>query len=137
MTNPIVAHARTMIGTPWRHRGRSAWAVDCVGLLVASLRAAGVPVADRSNYGREPWKDGLREEMRAQFGEPVTDWQPGDVALMRWRPTQEPSHVGIIGDHPTGGLSLIHAYSMTAVTEHAIDNKWRARIVEVYRPWRR
>ena len=122
-----------MIGVPWRHRGRKPWAVDCIGLVVLSLRAAGIDVQDKTNYGREPWREGLREGLRARFGDPVTDWQPGDIALMRWDARPDPCHVAILGDHVNGGLSLIHAYSMTNVTEHGIDARWRNRIIEVYR----
>ena len=30
----FLAEARKLLGTPWRHRGRSARGVDCVGLLL-------------------------------------------------------------------------------------------------------
>lgn len=90
---------------------------------------------DRRDYGREPWKDGLQREMREHFGDPVSDWQPGDVALLRFDNQPGPGHVGIIGDYLHGGLSLIHSYSLVAVCEHQLDANWRARIIEVYRPW--
>lgn len=135
MKELAIAHARSLIGTKWRHLGRSERGVDCLGLLVLSLRAAGIEVQDRAKYSREPWKDGLREALREHFGEPVSDWQPGDIALMRWHKEQEPAHVGILANYQFGGLSLIHAYSLIAVTEHRLDEDWSRAIVEVYRPW--
>lgn len=130
-----VAEARKHLGVKWRHRGRKPWAVDCIGLVVLAVAAGGIQMRDRLDYGREPWKDGLQRELAEHFGEPVTDMQPGDVVLMKWEQNPEPAHVGIIGNHPDGGLSLIHSYSMTAVCEHGIDPIWLSRIVEVYRPW--
>ncbi len=134
-----VAEARSYKGVPWRHRGRSRRGIDCIGLVVLALAAGGFMMRDRTNYGREPWRDGLQREMREHFGEPVSDWQPGDVALMRWDNTPEPSHVALIGAHPLGGLSLIHSYSHATggVCENGIDAVWQKRIVEVYRPWQR
>lgn len=131
-----IDHARSLLGVQWRHRGRKPWAVDCIGLVVLSVTAAGMGVADRRDYGREPWRDGLRDALRAHFGPPVSDgWRPGDVALMQLPYQPEPGHVGIIADYALGGLSLIHAYSLVAVTEHRLDEEWRAKISEVYRPW--
>ena len=89
-------------------------------------------------YGREPWKDGLRKALSDHFGEPIVDFEdykPGDVALLKWSNNEQPSHVGIIANYKYGGLSLIHSYSLIAVTEHRIDSKWKNMIAEVYRPW--
>ena len=41
----VVAHARSMIGVPWRHQGRKPWAVDCLGLVELSLLHARWPGA--------------------------------------------------------------------------------------------
>lgn len=89
---------------------------------------------DRQDYGREPWRDGLRQSLQANFGDPIKVWQPGDVALLRRVDLSEPSHVGILGDYPQGGLSLIHCHSRIAVTEHRIDEFWERLILDVYRP---
>lgn len=131
----IVDTARGFIGSRWRHRGRKPWAVDCIGVLVAAVEAGGIKMHDRTDYGREPWNDGLRQEMQRHFGRPVDDMQPGDVVLVTWPNTPEPSHVGIVADYCHGGLSLIHAHSTWGVAEHRIDDYWRGVITEVYRPW--
>ncbi len=130
-----VAEARSWLGTKWRHRGRNRFGIDCIGLIVHAVAAGGIQMRDRRDYGREPWKDGLQREIEEHFGAPVSDTQPGDVVLMRWHNQDGPAHVGIIGDYCHGGLSLIHAYSMTSVCEHRMDDEWLARIVGVYRPW--
>lgn len=131
----VVAHARSMIGTRWRHRGRKPWAVDCIGLVELSLSAAGwKPRAEMPlHYGREPWDDRLRKGLRAHFGEPVSDWQAGDVPLFRWR-EGEPSHVGIFADYLYGGLSIIHASNLHGVVESNFSGRLRECVIEVYRP---
>ncbi len=129
-----VAHARSMLGTPWRHRGRKPWAVDCLGLVELSLRAAGwnAPV-NAPRYGREPWDDMLRRGLTRHLGEPVTDMQPGDVVLVRWR-RGEPSHVGLLADYVWGGLSIIHASNIDGVIETALSGHVLACVEAVYRP---
>lgn len=132
----VVAHARSMVGTPWRHQGRKPWAVDCAGLVVLSFAAAGWRSAEAApaRYGRDPWDDMLRETLRGQFGEPTDDaWRAGDVALFRWG-QGEPSHVGIIADHPLGGLSIIHSSNLMGVVETSLAGRMLDSVVEVYRP---
>lgn len=125
--------ARALVGTPWRHRGRNERGIDCIGLIVAALRAGDFPIKDRIDYGREPWADGLRRELSGQFGEPLQEsaWQPGDIVLFDL-PGKEPCHVGILADYRFGGLSLIHAHSRHNVAEHGLDGLWRRLLVEVY-----
>lgn len=136
-----VAYARSLKNAPWRHRGRKPWGVDCVGLMILSLHAAGHPIVDEKQYGREPWDDLLRRRMREELGEPI--WvrgnrfeiiQPGDMALIRWD-KREPSHVAVIGDYQHGGLSLIHSENIRGVVEHSLSGNFLNVLEEVYRPW--
>lgn len=129
----FVAAARTLKGAKWRHRGRKPWAVDCVGLVVLAGKACGLAIADEEGYGREPWEDWLRASCRARWGAPVPDRMPGDVVLIRWA-DGEPSHVGVIGDRPGGGLSLIHAHNLTGVVEVSLAGRYLDCVVECYRP---
>lgn len=140
MTGPdrVVAEARKMLGVKWRHQGRKPWAVDCAGLVVLSFAAAGWAGAEASpaRYGRDPWDDMLRKTLVGHFGSalpPGQPWQQGDVPLFRWG-KGEPSHVGIIADHPRGGLSIIHASNLRNVVETALTGRMLASVEEVYRP---
>lgn len=55
------------------------------------------------------------------------------MVLMKFGRTE--NHVGILGDYPHGGLSLIHSYAVNKkVIEHRLDDEWRGRITEVFRP---
>lgn len=118
----------------WKHQGRKPWAVDCIGLLVLSAHEAGYQGALKrpAKYARTPWDDELRTHLRAEFGEPVTDWQPGDVALVRWG-KGEPSHVAILADYLYGGLSVIHA-KKPKVIETILASDVLDCVIEVYRP---
>lgn len=132
----FVAHARSLLGARWRHRGRKPWALDCVGLLYLSGRAAGWPLVDERYYGREPWDNRLRDALAAQCGPALAGgmaWQPGDVALIRWRPG-EPTHVAIIANALHGGLSIIHCENINGCVEQVLDASFAGTVMEVYRP---
>jgi hypothetical protein len=133
MTPAHVEHARALIGTRWRHRGRGNGKVDCVGLLVLAFGKAGRPLRDRKHYGREPVRDDLRAALVEEFGPPVDrEPQVGDVALLKG--ARYPHHVAIFGDYP-GGLSLIHALNaptVMAVCEQRFAGEWPARLLAVF-----
>lgn len=126
----ILSAARTMLETPFRHQGRlPGVALDCAGFVAETARLLGLPVADQTDYARNP-TGGLLES--ALDGQPclvrVTDGpQPGDVLLMRF--DGDPQHLGIYT-----GENLIHAWQVVGkVCEHRLDDAWRRRIVRVYR----
>lgn len=131
--SPLVDAARSYLGVPFRHRGRTSAGLDCAGLLVVAYRDLGIELPDIRIYGREPHKNGLVRAVEDGFGQPLGRApEPGDVLLMRFE--REPHHLGIVGDYIHGGLSLIHAYGAAGrVVEHRLDAAWRARIVAVYR----
>lgn len=135
----FVATARSMVGVPFKHRGRNERGLDCVGLVAHALASVGRTVMDRKGYGRDPVKDGLRDVLIAHNGDPLppSEMQVGDTVLMRWHrdgDTDLFNHVAIVGDYYLGGFSLIHALqSNRAVIEHRLADPWPRRIVEVYR----
>lgn len=132
----FVKAARGLIGARWRHRGRKPWALDCLGLIVLAAERAGLAVDVPRVYGREPWDDSLRRGLQDRFGAPlaVDQAMPGDIALIRWR-GHEPTHLAVVGDHPGGWLTLIHANNVLGVVEHSLAPPFDSVIVEIYRPW--
>lgn len=133
----MIAHARSLIGrVRFRHMGRNpAIGLDCAGLLFWIVGKIGRPTADLPAYGREPHKDGLRQNLIRNLGAPLpaAQMRVGDMPLMRF--DGDPRHVGILADYPGGGLSLIHVHAHNkVVAEHRLDDYWRGNIVEVYRP---
>lgn len=130
----FIDFGRSLVGARWRHRGRKASAVDCIGLVTLSMEAAGMKIDGPRRYGREPWDGQLQRGLERHFGKPVSQPRPGDIALIRWG-REEPSHLAIIGDHPNGGLSLIHAHSLHGVIEQSIAGRVGECVVAYYRPW--
>jgi cell wall-associated NlpC family hydrolase len=128
----IVAAARACIGTPFAHQGRVVGVgLDCAGVAVHAVRAAGFDVLDVAGYGRTPNKGHLAAAMDAQPMleriHRISDRAAGDILLMRF--LGEPQHVGICT-----GDGIVHAYEAVAgCCEHRICGKWEARIVGVYR----
>lgn len=136
--------ARSMLGVPWRHRGRSRVGVDCAGLVWCMYRDCGVVLPDRRDYGRNPFKDGLEAAVVDAMGNPV--WRgpkgscmreflrPADAVLMS--PSARPRHVGVIGDDILHGLSLIHSEGPPGpgkVVELGLSNTDLDKIVAIYR----
>lgn len=143
-TTRFVEAARAYVGRArWRHMGRQAHALDCGGLIVRASRDVGLDrawrmtVQDEFRYGREPWDDGIRRLCRERWGSPLakTEAVVGDIAVSKLA-NGEPCHMGVIGDHPNGGLTMIHAHNLRGVIEQSLSGPVLAAVIEVYRPWR-
>lgn len=145
-----VAVARSWIGTPFRHQGRTRHGIDCVGLLVETFRACGRDVVDLEGYARDP-HNGLLEEVLQRNGcVPVArdDWRAGDIAVISFAQRKDSGrgflqpvnrHAALITNFSDyylgGGLGLLHTYSsLGRVTEHRMDHRWAQRIPLVVRP---
>lgn len=133
MTGPeIAALARTWLGTPFRHQGRGAAGLDCVGLvLVVAQRLGLFADLDPRDYGRIPDGQTLAAGCARHLA-PAPQPAAGDVLLLRF--AAAPQHLAIAGDYPHGGLSIIHAWAVARrVVEHRLDALWSARIVSAWR----
>lgn len=125
----IVAEARTWLDTPFKHQGRvKGRACDCVGVVVGTAQALGLMVEDEKGYSITPSGTLLMDVVGRQgVRVPVTEALPGDVYVMRFE--REPQHLAFATD-----VGVLHAYSAVGrCVEHAIDDKWRRRILAVYR----
>lgn len=131
----FVSAARSLVGVPFKHRGRTERGIDCLGVVAYALRAVGREPEDERLYGRDPTPDAprLRNSLVAHFGEPVAEMRPGCVVSMTWHGL--PNHVAVIGAYPHGGLSLIHAVAAERrVIETRLAAPWPRRVLEVWRP---
>jgi cell wall-associated NlpC family hydrolase len=126
--------ARSWIGVPFHHQGRSRAGIDCAGLPEAILREAGcLPdhYSQSANYGRRP-----SAELAAALNEwclPVDNLEPGVIITIRWPKTQDASHVAIYT-----GKDLIHAYRPSkkragGVVMHPFVTPWVERHVGTWK----
>lgn len=100
----IVTEARSWIGVPFRHQGRTRRGVDCAGLAVCVGVACGVlavPGREMLRYGLPPNPRHIGQMLDA-LGVQVQAAEPGDV-LWFGHP-RAPTHLGI-----WTGASIIHA----------------------------
>lgn len=138
----FVANARTMLGRPFRHQGRTLAGMDCIGFLgLCVARTLGIGLKPRSDYGRLPAQQKLERELTAHLGVPLAlgalprefALQPAQVVTCTWY--ENPSHVAIVVPHPDYGVGLIHSYlNAQKVVEHGVDAVWRSRIIGVWQP---
>jgi len=106
----VLAEARSLIGTRWRHLGRNAAGLDCIGLVWLAARRAGVALPEPEPYAREPQDQALRAALHLHLDPvPLDQAGPGDVLLFNMGIYA--GHVGVSSVHPDYGVaSLVHAH---------------------------
>lgn len=129
----IIIAARSALGIPFRHQGRSDAGLDCAGLLIYVADCLGVECIDVSGYSRRPFGGQLEEALETHVERGILrrispdKMQSGDFLMMRFG--RDPQHLAILA-----GDNIIHSYLQVGkVCEHRLDDEWRARIVRVYR----
>jgi len=125
----MIAAARRCIGTPFHHQGRRPGAgIDCIGLIVVALRAAGFNVNDRTDYARRPDGKSLLKALQDHGAAPVAEIEPGDILLFRY--DNQPQHVALA----TESDRMIHSFAVAGeVVETIIGDYWRRRLNGIYR----
>lgn len=109
----IVDSARSMIGTPWRHLCRQPGvALDCAGLVICVGRQIGAMQKnfDFREYSRVPDGHSLIsacDEYLINKTTNINQLQIGMIVVVKTE--KDPQHVGIVGRHHSGELSIIHA----------------------------
>lgn len=126
----IILAARSCMGSPFRHQGRSpVRGVDCVGLVIYVGHQLGLMNFDRTDYRKRPAPQ-LLKNMAGQAGFQeisLKEALPGDIYLLKFGRFLE--HAAIISDR-----GIIHAYEkLGRVVEHGLNEDWRRRIVGAYR----
>lgn len=106
----VVAAARSLLGTPYQHMGRSPGvALDCAGVLICVARACGLvgPDFDVPAYRRRPdgtlldWCDAHMRRI------PSSEMRAGDAVVIAT--DSLPQHLALLGDYRGRGHSIIHA----------------------------
>lgn len=127
----FVAAARRYVGAPWRHGGRTASGMDCAGLLLAATADCGLRRPETVTYAALP-DLALFEVLLPDYC--VREREVSLGSVVRLSIAGRAQHLGIVGQHPAGGWSLIHAYmTVGCVAEHGFNAQWARRIVSVWR----
>ncbi|MDD2324585.1 MAG: NlpC/P60 family protein [Alphaproteobacteria bacterium] len=130
-TETMIAAARGCLGTPFHHQGRVAGVgLDCIGLIVLAMRAAGLSVEDQTDYAPRPDGASLIAALIAHGWRPTETGgiHGGDVLVFRY--DHQPQHVALA----TSPTTLIHSFAPVGkVVETEIGAYWMRRLVGVYR----
>lgn len=134
-TAQIIAAARKYAGVPFHHQGRDRNGLDCIGLIVATLRDVGIHLNDRTNYVRFPTNEdnGLELALEENFLRAPTAFFPGTIASFRFEDRLYPTHVAWI----IGGDRMIHAHALARtdagfVVETGMGKLWKSRLWRCY-----
>lgn len=141
----IIAEARTWVGTKWAHGQMTKGAgADCLGFIAGIALALGYCDARRAArderfraYGRAADPAMLDEVCETYLDRIDAATGIGDVLRMtpaRGVYAQHFALVSAFDGRPTRIIHCTNAYPRQ-VTEHGIDDEWRARIKRVY-AWR-
>lgn len=129
----IAEHARTLVGVPFAHCGRTQTGLDCVGVVLASCRAAGVDLGDYRGYSRQQTMNdatAMLSPILTHFDcVPRSSISPGDLLLFSVRGVL--THVGVF----VGENQFVHAYegSLQKVILDRLTHQWRKRLKGVFR----
>lgn len=124
--------ARSYLGTPWRHQGRTRRGIDCAGLVVLVSRALGLADYDSTGYQRRPQSgDFVGHFDKNLTRRPRGEALPGDVILFRDR--QYTCHSAIVSERH-GKPTIVHAYARRrrVVEEYLDQDDWENKIMHVY-----
>lgn len=136
LADEVVAIARGWIGTPYRHQASlKGIGCDCLGLIRGIYRELHGEETEAVPPYAPDWAEAAGAETLAAAGRRhldevgVTEIQPGDVILFRWRPQHPAKHAGILATPTT----FIHAYDGTAVVESPLSPWWARRLAFAFR----
>lgn len=124
--------ARSLIGVPYRHRGRQPQhSLDCVGVLAVTLRSHDLCSHDLPDYAAWRTDDTLIRELDACLiragDDDLEEVLHGFV--VGFAIGRHHMHVGVAVPHATG-TGMVHACLRRGkVIEHVLDEKWARRLV--------
>lgn len=123
----IVVAAKSFLGTPWKHQGRSPKGVDCVGLIYAvavHLGAIKEGEVEIPPYRRQPDGTLLDYFDRYMDRARLTDLKPGMAVIFEFMGS--PYHAGIVTD--TRRRAIVHAFAPSKkVVVDMLDNTQKGR----------
>lgn len=137
----IVQEARSWVGAPYRHQGRSKdTGVDCIGLASEVLENLGFHGVVPRDYSDHPDGDFIERECDRQLvrigsgPDCLKLLQPGALMIFWFYAEGKAQHFAWF--YRDGHVDrMIHAFAGTRprrVVDQAIDNYWKRRLVAAY-----
>lgn len=127
----VIEHARSYIGTRWKHQGRTREGVDCVGLIVNSMIANGKPVDDFTGYTRRPSSDKFLTYFLDRGGVYTKKQNVAEGDILIFSEKSYPCHVGFYSIK-NGNPHLLHAHlPKRKVVEEPFAEIWHKKLVAV------
>jgi len=126
----VVSIARTYLGVPYKHQGRTLAGLDCVGFLKLIAHDLGIRPKDEYGYGVNVGQAKSEAIVRDHCNQvPRSQRQPGDLVLMHID-SEEPQHWAMSTD-----AGIIHACAKfpRQVVEHSLSEDLKRKIRKVYR----
>ena len=127
----FINEARTWIGTPFHHQGRTKGrGCDCLGLVLGSANNIGInPYNDSIAYSHRVHSLTLVENLKKYMNQiKFIDSKPGDILL--FFDETVPVHLGILTDK---GFIHAPAKGTRKVVEHSLNEEWKKKIALVFR----
>lgn len=124
----VIAQARSWVGVPFLHQGRTRFAADCLGYIAAMM----AELDSFTLLERLPWAYSRMPQRELADGialvcRPI-DLQPAALVLIQWPRTGFASHAGIYT-----GENLIHCSAPDGkVVEHGYGRPWTHRTASVW-----
>lgn len=103
LSDSVIEQARTWLGVPFRHQGRTRHGVDCVGLVLCVYADVGIELPDNPVYERET-SDQRLEQLAGKYFRTAPIPERGDILQYRVQGFPTP-HVAIYT-----GETIIHAF---------------------------
>lgn len=136
LPDPVIAEARSWIGTPYRHQASlKGVGCDCLGLVRGVWRAVCGPEPEAAGSYSSSWAEADREERLAQAADrymcaiDLAARKPGDVVLFRWRGHLPAKHAAIL----SGEEMMIHAHDGERVCEVHLSRWWQRHMAYAFR----
>ena len=128
----IIAEARSWLGVPWRHQGRTRSGIDCVGLVVCVARALRLSDYDSTGYSRRAQGQGFVEHFRGNMdGVAIPEARSGDVLV--FADQAYPCHCGFLTER-LGHPHLLHAHATRRkVIEEPYAGEWPIKVKFAFR----
>ena len=132
----IAAAAEGLIGTKFAHQGRRAGVgLDCLGVVVLSLRRAGVIPEDQTKYRRVPSSSVLIDELDRQLArhsaQSLVFAPHGSILLFEIGSRRQPRHLAIKHREKMIHVEQSGSSGVVSIFPRAI---WNDRFVRAYVP---